>query len=258
MGKAAGASVAILICVISLLLFVPMTTNADRHESTLTQIDKEIENVLKLAGGATAVSAAVSLLPDDSCTPISTEFAELGKYFIVILSALYFEKYFVTMSGYASFGFLIPVATIMIFCGIIFSKDKIKEVAVKMIICALALYAIIPISVKASEMVYDNYQNKIEQTVEEAHQISVVDEDADGIEKFLSWIGNAAGTIVDYVTGLLSRFIEATAVMMLTSCILPVLVLIFLAWFLKMLFGIEFTQPKFINQIMVKQETDAP
>ena len=78
MGKVAGASVAILICVISLLLLVPMTTREDKHQSTLTQIDKEIENVLKLAGGATAVSAAVSLLPDDSCTPISTQFAELG------------------------------------------------------------------------------------------------------------------------------------------------------------------------------------
>ena len=39
-----------------------------------------------------------------------------------------------------------------------------------MIICALALYALIPVSVKASEMIYDNYQNKIEQTVEEAHR----------------------------------------------------------------------------------------
>ena len=256
MKRFAGAAVALLICVASLLLIMPMSTKADNHQKSLDQIDREIENVLKLAGGATAVSAAVSLLPDDSCTPISAQFAELGKYFIAILSALYFEKYFITTSGYVSFGLLIPIATMMFFAGTVSSRDKVKEWAVKMAVCAITLYFMIPVSVKASEMICDNYQPSIEQTIEESHQISVVDEDSNGVEKFLSWIGNAAGTIVDYVTGLLSRFIEAIAVMILTSCLLPILVLIFMVWLLKMLFGIDFTQPKIINRVSIETKNE--
>ena len=37
----------------------------------------------------------------------------------------------------------------------------------------------------------------------------------------------------------MSNLIEATAVMVVTACIIPVLVLLFAFWVLKMLFGID-------------------
>ena len=55
----------------------------------------------------------------------------------------------------------------------------------------------------------------------------------------MSWIENAAGTIVEYVTGLLSRFIEAIAVMIVTSCLIPILVIIFFIFLMKILFNVD-------------------
>ena len=57
----------------------------------------------------------------------------------------------------------------------------------------------------------------------------------------MSWIESASGTVVDYVTGLLSRFIEAVAVMIVTSCLLPILVLFFIAWLIRLLFNTDMT-----------------
>ncbi|MCR4787559.1 MAG: hypothetical protein K5888_03140 [Lachnospiraceae bacterium] len=238
----AAILIVILICLISILIITPVTTDADNHRQTVEQLDNEIENVLKLAGGATVVSAAVSLLPGDACTPISEQFAELGKYFIVILSALYFEKYFVTLSGYVSFAFLIPVACILFCAGAFFLKDRLKEISLKLMICALAIYFLIPVSVKASQVIYNNYQSNIEQTLDDANKISIIDEDESGVDKFLSWIENVSGTVIDYVTGLLSRFIEAIAVMLVTSCLLPVIVLLFFVWLIKLLFNFDIVQ----------------
>lgn len=231
----------ITIALISIVKITPVTTNEETHRHTIEQIDREIESVLKLTAGATGASAGISLLPDDQCTPIAEQFAELAKYFLVVLSALYLEKYLVTLLGYVSFSFIIPFACALLSGGIIFNREKIRSLSYKLFVTALAVFLAIPISVKTSEAIYDTYEGTIEQTISTADEISIVDEDAGAIEKFVSWIENAAGTIVDYVTGLLSRFIEAVAVMLVTSCLIPILIIVFFAWLIKVFFKIDFS-----------------
>ena len=92
-----------------------------------------------------------------------------------------------------------------------------------------------------AEIIYDNYRDSIEQTLTDSDRISIVDEDETGVDKLMSWIESASGTVVDYVTGLLSRFIEAVAVMIVTSCLLPILVLFFIAWLIRLLFNTDMT-----------------
>ncbi len=246
--KIAAILLVVLCCLVSVLILRPVTTSPEHHKQTLEQIDQEIDNVLKLAGGATAVSAAVSLLPGDACTPISEQFAELGKYFIVILSALYFEKYFVTLAGHISFAFLIPAACALFAFGTFFLKGKIRELSVKLMVCAIAIYFMIPVSVQCSAMICESYQESMDQTLEDAGAISIMDEDEEGINRFLSWIEDATATVTDYVTGLLSRFLEAIAVMIVTSCVIPIVVLLFFVWLIKLLFQVELIPPGFFHR----------
>ena len=42
----------------------------------------------------------------------------------------------------------------------------------------------------------------------------------------------------------LSNFIDAIAVLLITSCAIPVIVLLFLIWIIKMIFGINISIPK--------------
>ncbi len=94
---------------------------------------------------------------------------------------------------------------------------------------------------RVSETIYNTYESTINQTISSAERISVAEEDDSTIDKFVSWIKDAAGTVVDYVTGLLSRFVEAVAVMLVTSCLIPILVIIFLAWLVKVFFKVDFS-----------------
>lgn len=232
----------IIIALISVAKITPVSADPAMHTHTIDMIDTEIDSVLKLTAGATAASAAISLLPDDQCTPISEQFAELGKYFLIVLSALYLEKYLVTMIGYVSFGAVVPLSCAILCVGILLKRTKAKVFAGKLLIAALALYIAIPMGVVASDKVYSTYSASIEKTISIADQISITNEDTSSVDKFISWIGDAAGTIVDYATGLLGRFIEAIAVMIVTSCLIPILVVLVMIWLIKLLFKADFSE----------------
>jgi len=227
------------VALFSIAVITPAATKQSNHVHTYEQLDREIGNTLKLTAGATAVSAVITLLPDDTCTPIAEQFAELGTYFVIVLSALYLEKYLITILGFVSFSILIPLVCLILGIGILGKKDKANVLALKLGIFAILIYFLIPLSVKTSEAIYNTYESTMEETLTTANEITVTDEDANAVEKFLSWIKNAAVTVVDYVTGLLSRFVEAIAVMMVTSCLIPIMVVIFFSWLMRLLFKVD-------------------
>ena len=51
-------------------------------------------------------------------------------------------------------------------------------------------------------------------------------------------ITGAATAAVEQLKTVLNRFIEALAVMLVTSCLIPILVLLFFAWLVKLMLGI--------------------
>lgn len=55
---------------------------------------------------------------------------------------------------------------------------------------------------------------------------------------------NAVSGVTEKFEKLLNNVMEALAVLIVTSCVLPVLVLLFLMWIVKMLTGIDFNLPK--------------
>ena len=149
----------------------------------------------------------------------------------------------VTMMGYVSFAIILPLALILLGCGIAAGRDKMRAFSYKLLITAVALYLMIPISVKASEVIYLNYETSIEATLDTVNEISIDNQDEGVVDRFLSWIENAAVSIVDYLTGLLSDFIDAVAVMLVTSCLIPILVILAFAWMFKVLFRTDLTEP---------------
>ena len=75
----------VIIALLSVVKLTPYTTDPANHTQSIEQLDEEIESVLLLSAGATGVSAAISLLPGDACTPISEQFADLVKYFLIVV-----------------------------------------------------------------------------------------------------------------------------------------------------------------------------
>lgn len=234
----------LLVAVFSATRVSSYTTSPETQKKVIEQIDREIDTVLKLTAGSAGASAVISLLPDDQCTPIASELAEFSKYFLIVLSALYLEKYLVTALGFVSFSFLVPLACLALGIGLLW-KPAWKAAAVKLSVLAACLYLMIPASAFASQLVFENYQENIEDTLEESERIMVTetDEDATVVEKFTAWISNAALTVTEYVTGLLSRFVDALAVMLVSSCLIPVVVILFCVLLVRILFHVQIPFP---------------
>ncbi|MBQ0027221.1 MAG: hypothetical protein KBS96_01335 [Lachnospiraceae bacterium] len=243
----------IVIMVFSITILSPWASNKETYSHTITGIDKKINTVMGLTAGATGASAAISFLPDDQCTPIANQLAELAKYFLVVVSALYLEKYFTTIAGYAIFTWIIPIAAAILLIGIWVKREKIAELSIRIAICGLMMWAVVPTSVSLSDMIYENYEESIEATINNANTIKEETEQQEGtINKIVGWITDSATTVYQYVSQVLSNFIEALAVMIVTSCLIPLIVLIIFGWLIKAIFGIELSTK--INLIPKKVE----
>ena len=63
-------------------------------------------------------------------------------------------------------------------------------------------------------------------------------------------------TVTQRFEGILNNFIEAVAVLIVTACVIPILVLIFMFWVIKMVFRIDVPLPR--NLRLALNRSSAP
>lgn len=244
----------ILGALFSCLVAAKYAESPQYHKTAIESLDQKKADVTLLTAAAATTSTLITMSPDDIATPIAEQIAELSSCFLIILCALYLEKYLLTLTGYLTFRILIPLALILLAVHINRNRDRLKNFAVKLIIFGLAIYAVVPLSVKISTLIEDTYQSTISATLENAKQSAIeIQESAEGLseedeEGFWEGIknkvsGGITGT-VQKVKNMLNNFMDAAAVMLVTSCIIPVLVLVFLMWFVKAIWGMTIAIPQ--------------
>ena len=128
----------------------------------------------------------------------------------------------------------------------------VTELGLKFALFALALYFVIPASIKVSDIIYDTYQVSINTTIEMAEQLAedteelaeAQEEEDEGVLAGL-WnrITETTDNLTEQAAKTLNRFVETLAVMIVTSCIIPLLVLFFFLWIIRMVTGIEINVP---------------
>ena len=90
----------------------------------IQSLDDKKTTALELTAAATAASAAITLIPGDAGTPIADKLADLSSYFLIVVCAIYLEKYLVTITGLAAFKLLIPIGCILLSLLVLeFKKD---------------------------------------------------------------------------------------------------------------------------------------
>ena len=226
-------AVFVLLAAFSTTVISPWLSSPENHKHTIEQTDEKIKAVMALSGGAAATSATLSLLPGDMCTPLAEQLAELAKYFLLILSALYLEKFLISFSGYLSFTYLIPVALFIIGIDIVTGKKHFTKGAIKIITIAVIIVVIVPASVLLSDMVYQSQADKIDGTLEEYNELEI---EGDSDSGFFNEFTTVTTETVDKVTSYLDSTLESLAVMLVTSCLIPLLVFVFLIWLAKVIF----------------------
>jgi hypothetical protein len=229
--------VLILVAVLSVTKLSDWACDPANHEHSIAQTEDNIATVMKLSAGAAASSVAVTLLPGDVATPVANQLAELSKYFLLILSALYLEKYLITLTGYVTFTWLIPIICALLIGYIFSNRNFLLKISVKVALCAAAICLVIPMSVKISDVIYATQETGVESTIDEMDNYEVPeDEDTSIIDKITGIVTNAVDDAVDRATDMVTDLIESLAIMLTISCLIPILVFVLLIWMIKMIF----------------------
>ena len=237
----------LLVAAASVFVISGYAASPEFHASTIASLDEKTGTVLELTAASAAASAAITLLPGDTATPIADKLAELSSYFLIVISAIYLEKYLTTITGYAAFVILIPAACILLSVNVFARKEMIRRVAWKLTVFGLAVALVIPASVRVSDMIDETYSASIQSTINAAIQTTdqipageeeeAESEEIGGIRGFISGVKETVSSTGDNIKKVLNNFVNALAVMLVTSCLIPILVMMFFIWVTKILIG---------------------
>lgn len=242
-------TILVLLALVSFLLIAGKASAPETYGDTVASIDEKVNTVLKLTATSTVASAGISAIPGDTATPIASKLADFTEYFLLILCVLYSEKYLLTIIGAATFKILIPCACGLFLIGLIWNPRVMQRLGLKIGLFGLAIFVAIPLSIQVSDMIYDTYRDSINQTITEAEAFSeetaeLAEAEEEGlIASILSKLSETASSLSDRAADIMNHFVESLAVMIVTSCVIPVLVLLFFLWLIKMLTGIDISVP---------------
>lgn len=247
------AVVPLVIALVSICVLSKYASSPEFHQTTIAALDEKRTTVMELTAASTAASAAITLIPGDVATPIADKLADLSGYFLIVLCAIYLEKYLLTITGYAAFTCLIPLACSMLSVNVFWKNRGCRTIAIKILVFAMALFLVIPTSVKVSGMIESTYRDSIQNTLDTAKEASEITEEEpseqgeepqgffeglfSGVKDGIDNVTSAASNVAEQAEHILSNFVEALAVMLVTSCVIPIVVLLFFIWLVKVMLG---------------------
>lgn len=245
------AAVLLLVSIFSVTALAGWSTSVKVHEKTIASIDQKIATVMELTAASTASSALVSAMPGDTATPIADKLADFSTYFLMVLSVLYLEKYLVSMTGYAVFWLLLPLACLFLGISLFHNPGHYRRLGKRLALFGAALFLMIPVSIKTSDMIYAKYEESIEATLDAAKDSEKASAEIQEAKDsgLLDTLKDKTSELVKSASKLLNRFIEALAVMIVTSCLIPVMILVFLIWLTKILLQADLPMMAYMRRI---------
>ena len=270
-GRQRIVAIVVLACIALLSYFAigQLATSPEFHGSTISALDEKKDTVMKLVAGSSGTSTAITLLPGDAGTPIAEKLVDLSSDFLVVIAAIYLEKYLLTIIGFITFRVIIPVCCVLLcFALLIRGHDQTRimltNLVARVTLLSLALYCVVPASVFVSGMIEQTYEASLNETLEGAQEMAnaieknaekeaekqTTDEQQPGLLETIQNLPNAIQQLPEEISELveqariaLNSFIEALAVMIVTSCIIPILVLVFFLWLVRLLLGVSIDVP---------------
>ena len=177
--KRIAAVVLLLVAILSVTVIGKYASAPENHQKTIASLDEKKQTVMELTAASTVTSALITLLPGDTATPIAEKMADVSGYLLIVLCAIYLEKYLVTITGYVAFTYLIPAACVLWILNLFFANATVRKLAAKLAVFGIAIFLVVPASVKISDLIGDTYQAQIEATIEDAKSTQNILENSD-------------------------------------------------------------------------------
>lgn len=236
----------------------PHYADTKTWDSTIEVIDQKKGNVLALTTSCVALSAGITALPGDTGTPVAEQLAQLSGNLGIVLAVLYLEKYLLTILWSVGLGILIPFSLVLFAVSLGIhgrwsTSAVLRRVATRVLVVAMIGMALVPASVWVSQKVDETYRVSIEQAEQKAEDAAektettesknVLEQLTDGASSLVTSVTSGAKQMTDEIVQQVTDLIEGVIVMIVTSCVIPLLVLVAFLWLGHVLLGIDISGP---------------
>ena len=206
-----------------------------------------------------------------TATALATGAADVAGYMVIVYAVIIVEKYLLTITGYIAFKILFPIGCVLLAAGNFLKngwKEFIYRIGIKSIILGVLLWGLVPTSAWVTNMVNETYAKSYEAdfTLEDTEELldegdtSVNADKKDEAQKtkdkkfsFSEFLNDAKDKVDDAIDAVgevateklsafedgLNRIIEGVAVLLVTTCAIPVLVMLSFTWILKGIMGLK-------------------
>ena len=263
----------IIVTVLSIFVIAPFASSAKTHANSIKTLDEKKITVMELTAATAGSATALAAIPGDFTTPVSNQILQLSSYLLIVIGAIFLEKVLLTLTGLVAFKFLIPISCLLYAIYVFAGKDLFKNLAIKLAAFGIVITLIVPVSVSVSNFIEKTHKDSITQTVEDAknaqnevNQTEVEESQGDNgniwdtvtskVKEGISNIGEGASKVIKKGEELLNKFIDAIAILLITSCVIPIVVLLAFVWLVKIIFSVNIPLPKLNKNILKKEENN--
>lgn len=255
----------IIISLLSIFVLAPIASSTEFHEKSIKNLDDKKMTVVGITASMTAVATGLALAPGDATTPLANQIMKISSYMLIIVATIFLEKILLTLTGYLAFKFLIPISCILLIAHLFLRKNILLKLSLKISSLGLILFILVPVSISLSSFIENNYKDQID-NVKNAE--TIMEEDIDNndsndskwfstIKEGITSIGDETSKLMEKGKQLLSNFIDTIAILMITTCVIPIIVLMLMVWIVKGFIGIDIPISNIKNkQIKLEGTTD--
>lgn len=253
--KLAKILLAIFIMVFSVFVLPYKVPESRYVQETLDSLEDSKITVMEFSGATIAVSLAITALPDDFGSSLANTLTDMNKYFVLIFAVLYVERLIVVEGMKLSFVYIIPIACGLYILAVLSGKAFFRNLAAKLMILGLAVVLVIPVSTHFTEKICEDYLVYVDQTIEEANAgaekvngVMASGEEGAGVFDKLSEAFKTAirgvSDLLKYFENILKKCVNSIAIMIVTTFVMPMLILLLFRWLLKELFSLNLQTPQ--------------
>jgi len=240
----------IFIMVFSFTVLACKIPESNYIKKTVERLEESQNTIMKFSGTTIATSLAISALPDDFASPLASTVSDLNTYFVFMFAVIFVEKLIVLEGTKISLTYIIPAACLLLVLFILTARDIFKNFAIKILILGISLIVVIPFSTHFTEAVCRDYLAYVDETIAEADAgaakindvMSTSNEDATFFDKLSDAFKTAIQGVSDllaYFKNVIKKCVNSVAVMLVTTFVLPLLILMLFRWLLKELFALH-------------------
>ncbi|HFI0448722.1 TPA: hypothetical protein ACGOY6_000930 [Streptococcus suis] len=250
----------LLLALISYFILSDAAFFHSMNAGTIAYLDEKREEVMTLTVLSGVISTAITAIPGDIGIPVAENFADIADYLLVVFGGIWVQKYLVSLAMALTFKFFIPISCLISAANTFLKLDHLKAIATRFTLFSLLILFLVPSSVWLSKHIEGTYQYSVQEKIVEIESTaSEVEEDKNFFEELIDNVTDYFAAIKEKTETALANMLEAAVVLIITSCIIPILVFLIFFKAFHFIFGITLPTPPYkptvFNKLMKSRQT---